>query len=250
MSWMHSWINCRQIWSGTVCEPRDWNLKCTNWPQDPDLLRTHCASIRIRLFDPFKFGDKSESLGPTHLRCQTIWDCLQSTHELYDAFRLVPAESVTSLTVISILHIALAIIKASRLLCVEDRAWDLNTARTMYNFPGILQQLSKVFEDASSGGSPRSKVIVHGLPVFSEYAEAYRGIERLYLDRLNSNVVLSNPSFMDPINASNGDDGLDFWKQLSDLTNGVFPWIQLNCFLDSYSEVKYERQESKKLPHC
>ncbi|OQE18700.1 hypothetical protein PENSTE_c017G09783 [Penicillium steckii] len=187
------------------------------------LLRTHCASIRIRLFDPFKFGDKSESLGPTHLRCQTIWDCLQSTHELYDAFRLVPAESVTSLTVISILHIALAIIKASRLLCVEDRAWDLNTARTMYNFPGILQQLSKVFEDASSGGSPRSKVIVHGLPVFSEYAEAYRGIERLYLDRLNSNVVLSNPSFMDPINASNGDDGLDFWKQLSDLTNGVFP---------------------------
>jgi len=106
-----------------------------------DLLRTHCVSIRIRLFEPFKFGDQSESLGPTHLRCRTIWDCLQSTHELHDAFRLVSAESIPSLTVISILHLALAIIKASRLLCVEDRAWDLNTVRTMYNFSGILQQL-------------------------------------------------------------------------------------------------------------
>ena len=174
------------------------------------MLRTHCASIRIRLFEPFKFGDKSETLRPTHLRCRTIWDCLQSTHELYDAFRLVPVESFPSLTVISIPHIALAIIKASRLLCVEDRAWDLNTARTMYNLPGILQQLSKVFEDASSGGSPRSKMIVHGLPIFSDYAEAYRGIERLYLSRLNANVVLSSPCLVDPISAFVGDNDFDF----------------------------------------
>ncbi|RDW76526.1 fungal specific transcription factor domain-containing protein [Aspergillus mulundensis] len=190
------------------------------------LLRTHCASIRIRLFEPFKFGvgDKCETQGSTHLRSQTIWNCLQSTHELYDAFRLVPVESFPSLTVISILHIALAIIKASRLLCVEDPAWDLNTARTMYNLPGILQQLSKVFEDASRGGSPRSRMIVRGLPIFSEYAEAYRGIERLYLERLNANVVLSNPALMVPISAG-GDNGVgvDFWNQLSDLTDGLFP---------------------------
>ncbi|KAE8143604.1 hypothetical protein BDV38DRAFT_276688 [Aspergillus pseudotamarii] len=179
------------------------------------LLRTHYASIRIRLFEPFKFGDKSGTLQLTHLRSRTIWDCLQSTHELYDAFRLVPVESFPSLTVISILHIALAIIKASRLLCVEDRAWDLNAARTMYNLPGILQQLSKVFEDASSGGSPRSKMIVHGLPIFSDYAEAYRGIERLYLDRLNANVVLSSLFLVNPMNASVEDNELDFWNQLT-----------------------------------
>lgn len=93
----------------------------------------------------------------------------------------------------------------------------------MYNLPGILQQLSKVFEDASSGGSPRSKMIVHGLPIFSEYAEAYRGIERLYVERLNTDVALSNPSLLVPTNASGGEDGFDFWNQLSDLTHGLFP---------------------------
>jgi len=77
---------------------------------------------------------------------------------------------------------------------------------------------TKVFEDASIGGSPRSKVIVHGLPVFSEYAEAYRGIKRLYLDRLNANVVLSNPSLIDPIKKSGGDNGLDIWKGNNYLT--------------------------------
>lgn len=85
----------------------------------------------------------------------------------------------------------------------------------MYNLPGILQQLSKVFEDASSNESPRSKMIVHGLPIFSDYAEAYRGIERLYVDRLNANVVLSSPFLMDPINASVGYNELDFWNQLT-----------------------------------
>ncbi|KAJ5627304.1 hypothetical protein N7528_004731 [Penicillium herquei] len=181
------------------------------------LLRTHCASIRIRLFEPFKFGEKCETLGPTHLRSRMIWDCLQSTHELYDAFRLVPVESIPPLTVISILHIALAIIKASRLLCVEDPAWDLSTARTMFNLPGILQQLSKVFEDASSRESPRSMMTVHGLPIFSEYAEAYRGIERLYINRLNTNALSnSSNSMLNPINESDisGDHGFDFWEPI------------------------------------
>lgn len=94
-------------------------------------------------------------------------------------------EFYPSLTFISILHIALAIIKAFRLLCLEDQAWDLNVARTMYNLPGILQHLSKLFEDASSRGSSRSRIILHGRPIFSKYAEAYRGIERWYLTKLS-----------------------------------------------------------------
>lgn len=93
----------------------------------------------------------------------------------------------------------------------------------MYNLPGILQQLSKVFEDASSGGSPRSRMIVHDLPLFSEYAEAYRGIERLYVSRPNTSVVPSDPYLMEPLNSSDAYHGFDLWNQLSDLTNGIFP---------------------------
>lgn len=162
-------------------------------------------------------------LEPSHLRWRTIWDCLQSTHELYDAFRLVPVQSIPSLTVISVLHIALAIIKASRLLCVKDRAWDLTTARTMFDLPGILQQLGKVFEEASSAGSARSKRIVHGLPIFLEYAEAYRGIERAFVARINSDDLPSRPLSMDPVDTSGGDYDFGFWNQLSDFTNGLFP---------------------------
>lgn len=162
-------------------------------------------------------------LEPSVLRCRTIWDCLQSTHELYDSFRLVPVQSILSITVISVLHIALAIIKASRLLCVKDRAWDLTTARTTFDLPAILQQLGKVFDDASSTGSPRAKRIVHGLPVFSEYAEAYRGIERAFVARINSNDVLQRPLSMDPVDTSGGDYDFGFWNQLSDFTNGLFP---------------------------
>ncbi|KAK9851277.1 hypothetical protein MYU51_011033 [Penicillium brevicompactum] len=187
------------------------------------LLRTHCASIRIRLFEPFKFGDNQGTLEQPHPRCRTIWDCLQSTHELYDAFHLVPVESIPSLTVISILHLALAIIKASRLLCVKDQAWDLTTARTMFDLPSILRQLSKVFDDASSNGSARGQRIVHGLPIFSEYAGAYRGIERAFVARINSDGLVSTPLPMDPVVTSGGDYDLTFWDQLSDFTNGFLP---------------------------
>ena len=135
----------------------------------------------------------------------------------------MPVESIPSLTVISILHLALAIIKASRLLCVKDQAWDLTTARTMFDLPSILRQLSKVFDDASSNGSARSQRIVHGLPIFSEYAGAYPGIERAFVARINSDGHVSTPLPMDPVVTSGGDYDLTFWDQLSDFTNGLFP---------------------------
>ncbi|PYI03928.1 hypothetical protein BO78DRAFT_373902 [Aspergillus sclerotiicarbonarius CBS 121057] len=188
------------------------------------LLRTHCAAVRIRLFEPFKYGNRGDMLEPTHLRCQTIWNCLQSTQAIYDAFRLVPVQFYPSLTFISILHAALAIIKACRLLCIEDQAWDLNIARTTYNLPGILQQLSKLFDAASNSGSPRSQIILHGRPIFAEYAEAYRGIERWYLTKLSTGVVHSTSILTEPINAYSGEQyGFDFWKELSELTNGLVP---------------------------
>lgn len=120
-------------------------------------------------------------LEPTPLRYRTMWNCLESTQTLYDTFCLVPVESYTSLTFVSILNIALAIIKAGRLLFIEDQGWDLNTVRTMYNLPGILRQLSNSFSAASSNGSPRNKIVINGLPMLSEYADTYRGIERWYI---------------------------------------------------------------------
>ncbi|KAI1379829.1 hypothetical protein F4677DRAFT_464064 [Hypoxylon crocopeplum] len=176
------------------------------------LLRTHCAAVRIHLLEPFKYGDMSGAPESNPQRCQTIWGCLRSTQELYDAFRLVPVESYPSLTFVSILHLALAIIKALRFLCVEDHSWDLDTARIMYNMPDVLQNLSKQFEDANSRSTPRSRIFVHGRPIFSDYAEAYRGIERWYSSRLDQNVAHLNLASMWPIIADGGDqnEGFEF----------------------------------------
>lgn len=154
-----------------------------------------------------------------------MWDCLESTQALCDAFRLVPVESYPSLTFVSILHLALAIIKALRLLCVEDHGWDLETARTMYNLPEFLRQLSKLFDAASCLGSPRCAIVLHGRPLFAEYAEAYRGIERWYLSKTNPGVPPSDTALMEDVVTHSGEqyEGFEFWNQLSDLAYGLVP---------------------------
>ncbi|KAJ3467628.1 hypothetical protein MRS44_005192 [Fusarium solani] len=171
--------------------------------QSNHLLRSHCAAVRIRLLEPVNHGNRHDPLEPTHLRCRAMWDCLESTQALIDAFLLIPIESYPSLTFVSILHLALAIIKAFRLLCVEDQAWDLHTAQTMYNLPDILQRLSKLFEEASRIGRPRC------------------GIEHWYM----SKVGMAHSDLMDSVVAHDGDQykSFDFWNQLSDLTYGLGP---------------------------
>lgn len=154
-----------------------------------------------------------------------MWDCLESTQALCDAFRSVPVESYPSLTFVSILHLALAIIKALRLLCVGDHGWDLDTVRTIYNLPEVLRQLSKLFETASCLGSPRCAIVLQGRPIFAEYAEAYRGIERWYLSKLNPGVAPADPAMMGDVIAHGGAqyEGFEFWNQLSDLAYGLLP---------------------------
>ncbi|CAK7228775.1 hypothetical protein SEUCBS140593_007025 [Sporothrix eucalyptigena] len=191
------------------------------------LLQTHCAAIRIRLFEPIRYGNKSAMLEPTQLRCRTMWDCLESTQGLHNAFRMVPVECYPSLTFIPVLQLALAIIKASRLLLVADPAWDLDTARTLYDFPENLRRLSKCFEAASSLARPRCGILVHGRPVFSQYAEAYRDIESRYLYSLHPVVDPSDSTFKEPVTAQSGEqhEGLDFWNLMSDLPYGLTPCV-------------------------
>ncbi|RTE71516.1 hypothetical protein BHE90_014088 [Fusarium euwallaceae] len=185
------------------------------------LLRSHCAAVRIRLLEPVNHGNRHDPLEPTHLRCRAMWDCLESTQALIDAFLLIPIESYPSLTFVPILHLALAIIKALRLLCVEDQAWDLHTAQTMYNLPDILQRLSKLFEEASRIGRPRCGIMVNDRPMLCEYAGSYKAIEHWYLNK----VGVAHSDLMDSVVGHDGDQfkGFDFWNQLSDLTYGLGP---------------------------
>lgn len=154
-----------------------------------------------------------------------MWDCLESTQALCDAFRLVPVESYPPLTFVSILHLTIAIIKAFRLLCVKDHGWDLDTVRTIYNLPEVLRQLSKLFEAASCLGNPRCAIVLHNRPIFADYAEAYRGIERWYLSKLNPGVAPADPATIGDLIAHGAGqyEGFEFWNQLSDLVYDLVP---------------------------
>lgn len=149
---------------------------------------------------------------------------MQSTQALHDAFQAVLIETYPCLTFVPVLHIALAVIKAFRILCFEDPAWDVNTARGMYNLPGNLEQLSDQFELASSSGNPRSRIMLNGRPIFSDYAEAYRGIARWYITKVDSDAIASSQILTGPVNTYGGEqNGFDFWTQLSELTDGLVP---------------------------
>lgn len=199
-------------------EYAEWSLTPVS-----DLLQTHCSAVRIRLFESFKHPGKGDMLGLSQQKYRMMWDCLMSTQTLCNTFRSVPIDSYPSLTFVSILHLALAVIKASRLLCVETHVLDLDAARAIYNLPDTLQQLSKLFEAASNLGSPRCNILIHGRPIFSEYTKAYQDIEKWYLSKLNPGVAHSNTSLID-LEVMHGEeqpDGLEFWNQLSVLTNGL-----------------------------
>ena len=114
------------------------------------------------------------------------------------------------------LHIALAVIKAARLLCMVDPDWDPEAARVTFDLQDTLQRLSKHSEAASHVGSPRCKILVDGQPLFEEYAERYRRIGNWYSSKLGPGIVHptftpAEPSFLQGMEQL---EDFDFWTQI------------------------------------
>ncbi|KAM3458687.1 hypothetical protein MY3296_000445 [Beauveria thailandica] len=123
--------------------------------KDNQLLQMHCAAVCIRLFEPGAPSGGPATQQPPINRSQLIWDCLQSTRTLYEAFCAVPLDCYPYLTFDTILHLALALIKSSRLLFLTDETWDAQAARSVYKLSDILQHLGKLFEAANDLGHAR-----------------------------------------------------------------------------------------------
>ncbi|KAF4840334.1 Transcriptional regulator WAR1 [Colletotrichum siamense] len=190
------------------------------------LLREQSAAIRIRLFEPAIHADGETQPQTPHLRSRMMWQCLTSTQELLDAFLTIPVETYVSLTFISILHLALAIIKACGLLCMEDRDWDLETARASLNLADTLQVLGDRFDAATHVHGHESAALVNRQPLLSSYAEHYRAIRRWFLSKIGPAGATSTlPAMMDPVFAAGVavPEGFEFWQQLSELTYGALP---------------------------
>ncbi|KAJ0351105.1 hypothetical protein COL154_004507 [Colletotrichum chrysophilum] len=190
------------------------------------LLREQSAAIRIRLFEPAIHVQGSTRPQIPHLGSRMMWQCLTSIQELLNAFLALPVETYASLTFISILHLALAIIKACGLLCMKDRDWDLETARASLSLADTLQILSERFDAATRIDAAGCASLVNRQPLLSSYAENYRAIRRWFLSKVGPTGATSTmPTMMDPVFAEGVGvpEGFEFWQQLSELTYGALP---------------------------
>ncbi|KAJ0288558.1 hypothetical protein Brms1b_005597 [Colletotrichum noveboracense] len=190
------------------------------------LLREQSAATRIRLFEPAIHVQGSTRPQIPHLRSRMMWQCLTSIQELLNAFLALPVETYASLTFISILHLALAIIKAYGLLCMKDRDWDLETARASLSLADTLQILSERFDAATRIDAAGCASLVNRQPLLSSYAENYRAIRRWFLSKVGPTGATSTmPTMMNPVFAEGVGvpEGFEFWQQLSELTYGALP---------------------------
>ncbi|KAK6197651.1 hypothetical protein LQW54_010696 [Pestalotiopsis sp. IQ-011] len=89
----------------------------------------------------------------------------------------IPVATCSTLTFVSMLHLALAIIKAAQLSCMEDREWDAETARAAnLNLERHLDRLSECFEAANQLNHPRSIILLEGKRLLAERARNFRSI--------------------------------------------------------------------------
>ncbi|KAG7040327.1 hypothetical protein JMJ77_0003363 [Colletotrichum scovillei] len=190
------------------------------------LLHDHFMAIRIRLFEPAIHANGNHGFKTPHLRSRMMWRCFTSTQELLTAFLSLSVETYPTLTFVSILHLALAIIKAAGLLSVEDHDWDLETARANLDLADMLQILSDRCSTVPRATSYSSTILSSRQRMVAAYAENYSGIRSWYLSKIGpTDASDALPMMMDPafLQDSGMAEGYDFWQHLSGLSYGNLP---------------------------
>ncbi|OTA84155.1 hypothetical protein M434DRAFT_173843 [Hypoxylon sp. CO27-5] len=109
---------------------------------------------------------------------------------------------ISCVTFVPILRLAFAIIKASRLLFVDDPSRDLVTARTMCNLPDVLQQPSRRFEAVNDMVLLGAELSLTVNLYFLSMSKHIVGIERRYLSKLNPDSAHLEPTLLEAATAS------------------------------------------------
>ncbi|CAH0025757.1 unnamed protein product [Clonostachys rhizophaga] len=194
-----------------------------------DILRVDCAAIRIRLLEP-AIHSPGNTRDPTLLRSRLMWDCLSATQEVFDSFVETPVEEYSAFTFVSMLNLALAIVKCIKLLsAVDDPDWDVETARRSCDLYKIFLQLSDRWEASRLTGKPRCSLVKDGKPLATKYSDRFKWLAGWYLSKATANPS-SDPSASIPsgpflgdggLMNHNGDPGSDFWEELGNWTYGI-----------------------------
>ncbi|CAH0055502.1 unnamed protein product [Clonostachys solani] len=197
--------------------------------QSSHILRVDCAAIRIRLLEP-AIHSPGNTPDPTLLRSRLMWDCLSATQKVFDSFVETPVEEYSAFTFVSMLNLALAIVKCIKLLsAVDDPDWDVETARRSCDLYKIFLQLSDRWVASRLTGKPRCSLVKDGKHLATKYADRFKWLAGWYLSKVTANTssdpspsILSGPFLGDGgLMNHNGDPGSDFWEELGDWTYGI-----------------------------
>lgn len=159
-----------------------------------------------------------------------MWDCLSATQKVFDSFLETPVEEYSEFTFVSMLNLALAIVKCIKLLsAVDDPDWDVETAQRSCDLYKIFLQLSDRWEASRLTGNPRCSLVKDGKHLATKYSDRFKWLAGWYLSKVTANPN-SDPSASIPSGPFLGDGGLmnhnsdpgsDFWEELGDWTYGI-----------------------------
>ena len=113
-------------------------------------MQIHCIEINILeigLFDERTINNNGQIQTRRHL--DQLYSCLLATKAFFDSFFQIPISIYISLPFSVWSQFASAIFTASKLLLLDCLDWDLEQAREVLDFPTIVEEAAKRFQESS-----------------------------------------------------------------------------------------------------
>lgn len=112
----------------------------------------YCGAV-VRLYEPAIL--MTSGLGSAGVtadaarRTEFLWSCLEAIGHYFTAFLVIPVDQLETLPLTTIAHTSFVIVTATRLLLLEDPAWDSSVARKSLDLAASIFSLEQRFQAAA-----------------------------------------------------------------------------------------------------
>lgn len=168
----------------------------------------------IRLYEPAIFMEPDASEAQTNARTRGLWAYFQNAKALLELSLTVPAEAFATHTIAFVAHISCGNHALTRALLLEDRDWDIATAREMADYPGLTDRLSIHFEAAHQHWCSKRPAAPYGKGPFLRLAERMKWAKGWYLSKVSPDPPVTPTMWDESIALGEFEDGA--WLSLLD----------------------------------
>ena len=139
----------------------------------------------IRLYEPAIFMESDPGEVQTNARTRGLWAYFQNAKALLELNLTVPVEAFATHTIAFVAHVSCGNHALTRALLLEDRDWDIATAREMADYPGLTDRLSIHFEAAHRHWCSKRPAAPYGKGPFLRLAERMKWAKGWYLSKVS-----------------------------------------------------------------